>query len=214
MVHGASASTSALPLATAARNLRLSFSPTDRSAAPSPQDSFRLTSLWTRWVEARPHQRRASGVPVPRGIGSSEARVEWQPRQVRERGGLCTNTEKGPIPGKASGGPDRNSELEQGLRLREDGEQHGWEARIVGRPMLVRRGASLPISKEWRRSDTDDKNKSVCLLSRHVGQKHSNEMPHWRNGPWTSSRARSRLSPEVCQNRPGPRKQYPPLRRA
>ena len=47
-------------------------------------------------------------------------------------------------------------------------------------------------SKQWRSSDTDDKKKSVCLLSRHVGQKHSNEMPHWRNGPRTSSRAQSR----------------------
>ena len=118
MVHGASAPTSALHLATAARNLRLSFSPTDRSVAPSPQVSFPLTSLWTRWAEARPHQRRASGMPVPRGIGSrcTDARVEWQPRQVRERGDLCTNTRKRPILGKASSGPDRNSELKQGLR--------------------------------------------------------------------------------------------------
>ena len=74
--------------------------------------------------------------------------------------------------------------------------------------MLVRRGASLSSSKEWRSRGTDDKNKSVCLLSRHVGQ-HSNEMLHWRNVPWTSSRARSRLSPEVCQNRPAPRSAAP-----
>ena len=97
MVHLAStASTSALPRATAARNLRRSFSPTDKCAAPSPQDSFRLTSLWTRWVEARPHQRRASGMTFPQGIGSrcTEALVEWQPRQVREREDFCTNTEK------------------------------------------------------------------------------------------------------------------------
>ena len=148
--EGQSAPTSALPLATAARNLRLSFSPTDRSVAPSPQVSFPLTSLWTRWAEARPHQRRASGMPVPRGIGSrcTEARVEWQPRLVRERGDLCTNTRKRPIFGKASSGADRNS---------------------VGRPMLVRRGASFSSSKEWRSSDTDDKNKSVCLFSRLVG---------------------------------------------
>ena len=78
VVHGASsAPTSALPLATAARNLRLSVSPTDRSAAPSPQVSFRLTSLWTRWVEERPHQRRASGMPVPGESGRDALRLGW-----------------------------------------------------------------------------------------------------------------------------------------
>ena len=135
MVHGASsAPTSALLLATAARNLRLSVSPTDRSAAPSPQVSFRLTSLWTRWAEARPHQRRASGMPVPRGIGSrcTEAREEWQPSLVRERGDLCTNTRKRPILGKASRGADRNSELKQGLRC----DCGQMASNTAGRPRL------------------------------------------------------------------------------
>ena len=134
MVHGASAPTSALPLATPARNLRLSFSPTNRSAAPSPQVSFPLTSLWTRWAEARPHQRRASGMPVPRGIGSrcTEARVEWQPRQVRERGDLCTNTRKRPILGKASRGADRNSEFKQQLRC----DCGQMASNTAGRPRL------------------------------------------------------------------------------
>ena len=180
VVHRASsASTSALPLAIAARNLRFSFSPTDKARL----HSIRRTSLWTRWVEARPHQRRASGMPFPQGIGSrcTEARVDWQPRKVREREDLCTNTEKDQSLVKLLEEPAGR------WRVTRLGGQHCREGQCWSDEVLLHQ------VREWRNSDTDDKKKSVCLLSRHLGQKHSNEMFLWRNGPCTSSRARSRL---------------------
>ena len=211
VVHGASsASTSAFPLATAARNLRLSFSPTDKSAAPSPQDSFRLTSLWTHWVEARPHQRCASGMPVPRGIGSrcTEARVEWQPRQVRERWDPCTDTRKRPILGKASGG----AAIQNSSRGCDCG---GWRVTRLG-GQDCREASDEVLLYQVRRNGeaaTRMTKIKVCVSCRAMSAR-STAMKCLTGGTAHGPAAERGVAyHQKCQNRPTPRKQYPPLRR-